>query len=176
MLWKRNVKASLHALVADVLENPPAEYIDLGIPEYTVYTEVQFINQSFAVTEPYIFVVDYGITLALLRLPCVVIEFTSNVGMIGELGNPKRWKVHNVTLHVHGRTRGERDDIVAFLSEQLMSISIYDYSTSPAVLIETVAFDGDVGVGDVHVDDASAEEGTLIAWSMVTFSFQTTRI
>lgn len=175
MLWKRNVRSSVFKMVEDALQNPGAEYIAAGIPEYNVYQEAAFTDQDFAVVIPFIFLVDYGVSIALTRLPCVIVDIESHTSTVYELGNQARAKTHNVTLYVYGRDRGERDDIVSFLAEVLNSIDVYDFSSDVPNLVETVSFDDDVVVKDVY-DPALAVEGTARHVSTLGFSFTTLSI
>ena len=175
MLWKRNVRLSLQGMLTDLLEEPSAAYIAKGMPEYNVYLEDKFRNQAFVPTVPFIFLVDYGIPLVLERLPCVVIEIDSHVLFAYELGNSTRAKGHEVSLHIHGRTRAERDDLVSYLSESLDIITIYDYTddVDAPTQVEVTEFSDAIGVGDVRVTDDSAAEGTLLNYSLLTFDFAT---
>ncbi len=167
MLLFRNVERSVQEAIIDLLTVPTGELAD---NPYTVYTEDDFRNEDLTPTFPYLFLMDYRVAPRQTRLPMIILDVGPKAQSYYETGTRAGTYV-TCNLHIFARTRGERDDLAAYLYEALTAIAIKDYSGSTPALKYAVQVEGKWSAhGSVGED--LGQEGSLSNWEVVSFGFQ----
>ncbi len=168
MLLFRNVEQSVKAAITDLLTAPTGELAD---NPYTVYAEDDFRNEDLRPpTFPYLFLMGYRVAPRQTRLPMIILDIGPKAQAYYETGT-RAGTLVTVTLHIFARTRGERDDLAAYLYQTLNAIAIYDYSGNAPTLKYTVPVEGKWSAhGSVGED--LGQEGSLSNWEVFSFGLQ----
>lgn len=166
MLLFRNVTLSVRQAVSDLFANPPTGLTN----PYSVYGEDRFIDETFQPTRPYLWLLESRVPPRETRLPMVIIERAPTLSSEFEMGN-REGSLQVVNLHVFARSRGERDDLAAFLYENLKALTVFDFSSQPP----TPRYRVDVlsrASGSNSVAPDLGLEGALANWETVRIEFQ----
>jgi len=167
MLLFRNVEQSVRDALAARLTDPTGP---LGDNPYNVYAEDDFWNEKLSPAFPYLFLMGYRVAPRQTRLPMILLDVGPKAQSYYETGTRAGTYV-NVTLHIFARTRGERDDLAAYLYETLTAIPIKDYTSDTPALRYTVPVEGKWSAhGSVGED--LGQEGSLSNWEVVSFGLQ----
>ena len=128
---------------------------------FNVYTESQ-LRSGTAVTQPAIYVVQAHIAPTEMTLPFVAVHLVHSRGLPFEMGRAEghEW---DTFLHVFARSRGQRDDLAAYLADPAVfpSLSVYNYNASPATLVEVARIDHErTVISEIFSADAAELEGS----------------
>jgi len=143
-------------------------------PAFNVYGIGDMGKESTSLTRPFVFLLDSRILFETKHLPLVIIDAEFAIKAF-ELGtNP--WGLCRGELHVFGRTRGERDDLVGAIIKHVTEITLYDFDTEPPTVTGTAELvpDSDgVYWRQVHNDISTevAMEQSLANWDTLSFTF-----
>lgn len=109
--------------------------------DFNVYTEADLRESSTLWTRPFITLIDSLVGITEQQLPLIAIE-TQNFYTRGlQLGsNPVPYVFFR--LHIIGRSRGERDDLVGSIVKNITDITIYSFTdpSSPTASYTTALF------------------------------------
>ncbi len=160
---------SVNAYVVDKFEHPLSAY---GIANaYNVYDELDFRDDSFKPTIPYIYLLETRVPPKQQKLPTIFMEFEGIDQAFYEVGT-RGGAIQVCHLHIFGRHRGERDQLASYLFtvlREVPSISILDYSlTTPTELYKTQV--ENVTSRQMAVSSEVALEAALSLWNTVSFT------
>lgn len=147
-----------------------------------VYGEKDMRDVALGTLNPsglFVFLVDSFISPTDTTLPFIVLEVNSIQHIVWELGSEEARGIRTY-IHVFGKSRAERDDIAAYLQNNIgRSISYNDYSTGTPVPqaypIERVTDDGS-GIEINYappVTDEQLQERSLANWAILSFDART---
>ncbi len=165
MLLFRNVEKSVYDAVAGLFTNPTS-----GLTARNVYGEDAFFNDDFKPVFPFVYLMGYRVPPRETRLPMVILDMGQKVQSYYEIGN-REGTFAGAALHVCARTRGERDDLGAYLYQNLVTIPVNDYSGSTPVFQYHAQVEGKFAMRG-SVNEALGIEGALTNWIAVSFAFQ----
>ena len=164
MQHNRNIRISVKEHIKAALETPGVG----GPSAYNVYGENNLPqrNTSFVPTFPYVFLIDSNIEPTKSDLPLIIVEVNPISRSTSELGRQAR--TADLSLHVYGRTRSERDDLASYLQDWLTTsgsghtLSIKDYTAGAGQPEVDVGMFGPVDVWSVlPVPEWQREEASL---------------
>lgn len=170
MLPKRKIKLSFREAIVNLCTTPPASS---GLSSgYNIYGEVELRDKKHKPVWPWLYIIDNAVQFTVIDLPLIAIIFQGTTKYEHEIGNMKRRRLYTVTLSVLGRNRGEREDIVDFLTEHLETIPIKDYDQSGNPVVATGELDSMITEIPVSVGPEEAKEGSLRNWTDIQLSFR----
>jgi hypothetical protein len=162
----RSVERSVFDAVSGLFTSPTG-----GLPvAYNVYGEDSFNNESFKPVFPYLWFMGYRVSPRTTRLPLLILDMGEQQNDPFEIGR-REGTFAIATVHVYGRTRGERDDLASVIYQRLYNIPINDYDTTPATFKYNAQVEARFS-GKVSVPEDVGKEGTLSNWKYVQFTFQ----
>ncbi len=167
MLLFRNVEQSVRDSIVALLTAPTGELAD---NPYHVYAEDDFWNADLSPTFPYLFLMGYRVAPRQTRLPMIILDMGPKAQAYYETGT-RAGTLVTVTLHIFARTRGERDDVAAYLYQTLNAIAVKDYSGDTPTRKYTVQVEGKWSAHG-SVGDDLGQEGSLSNWEVFSFGFQ----
>lgn len=166
MLLFRNVEQSVRDHITSLFVSPTN---DLGVV-YNVYGEDSYWDDAFTPVYPYVWLLGVRVRPRKTKLPLLILDVGSNQLSYYEVGTRAGTFV-TTSVHIFANTRGERDDLAAFLYKSIFDIPIYDYNTTPATLKFHVQVEG-LASQRMSIGEEAALEGSLNNWDSVQFSFQ----
>lgn len=146
-------------------------------PGYTIYGESDMRNESLVLSQPFMFVLDYGVIYEHRHLPVILVQ-TETSKRAFELGTLASYQA-NLALHVIGRSRGERDSLASQIIEDVDSLKLYRYvSSGSKVQVAERRLEPD-RLGDIWTVAGRSQElapeearaGTLLNWTQLATRF-----
>jgi len=163
LLKHREIRLSVRDRLSDMFIAPDA---NTNLSAFNVYTEAQFRAVqlgTFTPTFPYIYLLDSFIPPVAQRVdqqqPHIVIEVSRYEVGPYQMGDRMGRNV-DLMINVFGRSRGERDDIGAFIADYFgsgLSIKIYSSANTPGTEIEVATVQVPIVVQDIFTDRLSLE-------------------
>ncbi len=163
----RNVEQSVRDTIVSLLTVPTGELSD---NPYTVYSEDDCWNEALDPVFPCVFLMGYRVAPRQTRLPMLILDVGPKQQSYYETGTRAGTYV-TCSLHIFARTRGERDDLAAYLYQSLTTIAINDYSGDMPALKYTIPVEGRWSAHG-SVGDDLGQEGSLSNWESLQFGFQ----
>ncbi len=167
MLLFRNVERSVRDAISDLLTAPTGELAD---NPYHVYGEDDFWQDDLTPVFPYLFLMGYRVAPRQTRLPMIILDVGPKAQSYYETGTRAGTYV-TCSLHIFARTRGERDDLAAYLYQALTAIAIKDYSRDTPAMRYAVQVEGKWSAHGSVGEDLE-QEGSLSNWEVVSFGLQ----
>lgn len=164
----RRVKLSIWRTLKDAFEDG-----SLMGTAWHVYGEAD-LQAGTTPVRPFVYLLDYGTRANVKLLPFIVIESTLRPSAL-ELGSYATY-LCDLTLHVLGRDRGERDDIASAIMETITAISIRDFEAALEPLIESQEIqpydDGDMWKTEIVTAPELIEREELLRnWKSLSTQF-----
>lgn len=162
----RNVERSYYEYVRGLLTAPTG-----GLPmPFHVYGEDAYANPAAVTVYPYVWMLGYRVRPRASRLPLIILDIGTHRQAFYEAGNSEG-TLAIAELNIFASTRGERDDLAAYLYKHIKDFAVYDWTpTTPTVkyvaeLTDKLSQRGSIG------EDAG-KEGSLSNWITVACGFQ----
>lgn len=166
MLDFRNVERSLYEYVKGLLAAPTG-----GLPvPYNVYGEDAYTNASSEPVFPYIWMLGFRVRPRKSRLPLIIVDVGSHRLGRYEIGNAGGTMAF-AQLNIFAISRGERDDLAAYLYKTMEGFPVYDYTpATPSFLWRAELLDKLSQRNSIGED--AGKEGSLNNWITVACGFQ----
>ncbi|MBI5305519.1 MAG: hypothetical protein HY868_25545 [Chloroflexi bacterium] len=166
MLDLRNVERSLYEHVKGLLTAPTG-----GLPvPYNVYGEDAYTNSSFAPVFPYVWMLGFRVRPRKSRLPLIIVDVGNTRHSPFEMGN-RNGAMAFAQLNIFANTRGERDDLAAYLLKQVENVPVYDYTPATPTFLWNAELLDKLSQRNSIGEDAG-KEGSLTNWMTVAYGFQ----